>query len=148
MTFFDQETNMQKAYCHLLLDELGLNLSLQQAIKDAKVESVGKFLSLDMNKINDIQILFQLIDQVFYTYDHHIITLEDHVEGSTYHETPITKKEVRRQKRILASNPQMPKLNKEEEMPAKLKEMYSLVMLLISLSRVSLWQNTKIIIPG
>ena len=128
MTFFDQETNMQKAYCHLLLDELGLNLSLQQAIKDAKVESVGKFLSLDMNKINDIQILFQLIDQVFYTYDHHIITLEDHVEGSTYHETPITKKEVRRQKRILASNPQMPKLNKEEEMPAKLKEMYSLVM--------------------
>ena len=125
ITFFDQVTNSEKAYCNLLLDELGLDGSLRQAIKDAKMESIGKFLTLDMNKIHDTRLLFQLIDQVFLIYDDHLITLEDNHEDSSYHETAIPKKEVRRRKHLHASLPRDSK-NNTEEMPEKLREMYAL----------------------
>lgn len=125
ITFFDQETSSQKAYCNLLLDELGLDLSLQQAIKDVKMESIGKFLTLDMNKIHDTRLLFQLIDQVFLIYDDHLIILEDDHDDSSYHETAIPKKEIRRRKHIHAAHPQNPKTT-TKEIPEKLREMYAL----------------------
>lgn len=125
LTFFDQKTSSQKAYGNFLLDENQLNELLKQIVLDAKIESVGKFLSLDLNRITDVHALLLLIDEVFYAYDDHLITLEDDVENSSYHETAIPKKEIRRRKHIHAAHSQNPKTN-TKEIPEKLREMYAL----------------------